>query len=435
MSILKKNIMKVNRRDKALIYVYVLAIIGSLALFVLKGPMCFTDTPSYLKAWDYMQATGHLDVLRTPVYPCILGVLKSLFPTFYTWIVVLIQTALSFISIYCFYVCANDIIKKKRITYIITILYALVPIISTIGNNALLTEPFSVSGLVLLLYFSIKLYKNPQFIYALLYTFFLLFLIFLRPIFIYLLPVFVLFWIILIREKSARRSVMYGIAGVLITLSCVLTYMYKFKSEHGVFALTNVSTYNQLFMTRQSGLLNPSFVKDSAFREELEFCYRSHGSKCPEINAEVGNWLTKYDIKMLNEAISNSYKEKPTKSLSSIYDRVYNETVQTLDWIIPMPDIVRKFFKFFCIGLGTVFLFVLLFGVLVLKAFVKFHMIPIWSFLLFALVVSNLVVIFLGAQNDYQRLFLPSLPLVFIMVGKILACSSMKFSLTALKDE
>ena len=261
-----------------------------------------------------------------------------------------------------------------------TISYTILPIISSVGNNALLTESFSISGLVLLLYTAIKLYKKPRVAYAALHTLFLLFLIFLRPIFIYLLPVFVLFWVILIRKKDLHLSAMYGLGSALIALSCVLLYMQEFKRDHGVFALTNVNTYNQLFITRQSGLLKSKYIKDNAFKEDVERCYLLHGPKCLEIDGEIANWLNKYDINMLNDAISSSYKEDPAKSLSSIYDRVYGETVLTLDWIIPMPDVVRKFFKFFSIDLGTLFLFILIFGVLLLIAIIKTRMFPIWSF-------------------------------------------------------
>jgi hypothetical protein len=66
--------------------IYSLAILEAILLIIGPGAkyMDEIDTLSYMDAWECF-SNGTIDLLRTPVYPAIIGILKELFgiPTCY----------------------------------------------------------------------------------------------------------------------------------------------------------------------------------------------------------------------------------------------------------------------------------------------------------------------------------------------------------------
>ena len=72
-----------------LIYIYILAIANCILLIVHCGRQFYSDTLSYLIAWDNI-SNGQIDKWRTPLYPLFLGSwlainFKCLFKRNTTW--------------------------------------------------------------------------------------------------------------------------------------------------------------------------------------------------------------------------------------------------------------------------------------------------------------------------------------------------------------
>ena len=80
------DIMEQMKKNKDLAIIYAYAIASSSILILGWGVQETFDSSSYISAWDSFN-NGKIDMLRTPVYPVFLGVMKIIFGEhFFVWV-------------------------------------------------------------------------------------------------------------------------------------------------------------------------------------------------------------------------------------------------------------------------------------------------------------------------------------------------------------
>lgn len=212
------NTMKLNKDLKI---IYSLAITFSVLIIVGWGIKEPYDSPSYINAWDII-SNGQIDITRTPTYPIIIGICKIMFGLYsYKYGIIAFQHLLFLISIYFFYELLIRLFDNSKTNFWITLVYGIYPGIIN-WSNYILTESLAVSGIVFVLFYSIELYYKINIKNILFYMFWLLFLIFLRPSFMYLLPVFLIAWILCIFITNNKVF----IVGVTCTMIATFAQIY-----------------------------------------------------------------------------------------------------------------------------------------------------------------------------------------------------------------
>jgi 4-amino-4-deoxy-L-arabinose transferase-like glycosyltransferase len=139
------------------------------------------------------------------------------------------------------------------LTNISTIIYGASPFIF-IWNNIVMTESLAMCAVTLLAYMTISYLKKPNIFFAYFIGIYIFGLIMLRPAFIYIVVIYLLFWIIrYFTNKSEIKNNIIGSVSMLICIILVLLYSLLIKVNYGNFEITNVSTANKVANIIESG--------------------------------------------------------------------------------------------------------------------------------------------------------------------------------------
>lgn len=111
-------------------YIYILSILFCIYLtYIFRVDITF-DTPTYVNAWSTL-LDGHIDKWRTPSYPIFLGIMKTIFGDNYLYFVVLVQHLVFLVSVRYFYLLTRCTVTNDKISFFITLFYALYPCVAT----------------------------------------------------------------------------------------------------------------------------------------------------------------------------------------------------------------------------------------------------------------------------------------------------------------
>ena len=421
------------RLNKDLRTIYLFAIIIAIIFIAVYGVTnnC-TDTPSYFRAWDNI-SKGNVDVFRTPIYPIYLGLTKCLFGVSYFELAAVIGQYLVFlVSIKYFYALCSHFIKSSDIVFWSTLFYAINPGFFS-WSSCLLTESFALSGFVFLLYSLFHLYDAYSLKWNIISSFLVLFLLFLRPAFIYIIPTLFFIWITFF-IKGEKRQAIAGLTGITLSSIILFLYMCMIYQRHGIFTISSVSLFNRTYIARQYGLINPDVITDSTFKSEIEDSYRINGKQFDIEDgdsllwAEASFYLDKYGLEKVNEVIDKSFVSDPLNHILKIANRT---TFAAKDLLFPtyaecgiMRWISSAFF--YVLGrFGLIYLFLLLYLTILYKKCISRN-IPWKSITMFLFAFGNLFVILVGAPCTWARLFLPSYPIIIIFVGQLYTLLNVK---------
>lgn len=406
-------------KNKDLIIICACAILTSIILILGWGVRETSDSESYICAWDNF-VRGEIDVLRTPVYPCFLGLMKTLFGEHYYRIAVICMQHIVFIiSIYCFHKVALIFIPSKRIAFVVSLCYATFSLLIT-WNNYILTESFSVSGTVMLTYVIFKMRQSNSLLYALWHFLLLAILVFLRPSFIYMIFVLGCIWFSLSFVKKERITSLCGMTGVVMTVLLLLLYAKAYERAHGIYACSCVNTINQIFVARQYELWNPDVIDNQKLKEHIVE-YDTDITSEDNIWNETLMLKDKFDLKTLNDAIYGSYKSNPIKWFESCWTRFIKSMDYYLFTIDTGTNPLLRRLRFVEPTLCFLYVFILIYTTILCVYVVKVKKVPWMSLLFNVLIIGNVVVAIVGAQNGWSRLVRASIPLFLLMVGQLCA--------------
>lgn len=396
------NIMEQVKKNKDLAIIYACTIASSIILILGWGVQETFDSSTYISAWDSF-ANGKIDMLRTPVYPVFLGVMKIIFgEQFFCMGAICMQHIIFLFSLRYFYRLALTITNSGKIALWITLFYGAFSCI-TIWNNFILTESFAISGTVFILYLVQQLFEKRSFIYALHFTILLSLLVLLRPALIYMLPVFGVMWILIAIKNRKKNIALSGVLSVAIASLSLLAYMKAFEKEYGIFASSSVSTINQLCISYKYDLINPEITEDPQLKKDII----------------EGNLWDKYDLKTINGIIMSSYKSQPIKYVQKCFGRLYRSARLSFFYFYTDVPGISTLLDIVGFNLNTIYLFLIVYTIIVLYWTLKKRKLPLISALMYMLGVSNIIVSIVGAQAEWSRLILPSFPLFLLMLGQM----------------
>ena len=402
--------------------IYGLSILNSLLFIFFIGLEVAYDSSSYIQAWEVL-LNGEIDKWRTPIYPIFLGIIQSIIgeEQFYT-ATICMQHLIFLLSIRYFYQVAKKLCHHKIIVFIITLLYALHPGIAS-WNNFILTESLAVSFSVFLIYFAMKVWMGGTCKDCFLYNFWLLLLIFLRPAFVYIIPVSIVAWTIAaILKKETRKSYISCIVGVFIVTCSQLIYMNKFEERFGIFSPSGISIVNQYYIARQTGLLDSNLTDNAGLKNYINKSILENGQTCENHNElwEESNDIVKlFGLKDVQKIVTISNKSNPISYIKKVGGRIVRAS-----YINYPPSYNKSLYSQYStyilsINLSDIYLFLFFFFFILLYNILKQKYIPWYSSFFFMLGCSNIIVAIVGAQGEWSRLILPSIPIYLLMFGQL----------------
>lgn len=403
-------------RDLQIIYFFsVLVAIYSISNY---SPILHGDSPSYLDAW-YNFKNGHIDKLRTPLYPLYLGVIKMIIGTKYFILMSIVgQTMLFLFSIYVFYKLAIRIVGHQNVAFWITLFYGTSLHINQ-WNGMIMTESLSISGSIFMLYSILRLYDCYSLKWGMISAAIIMLLLLQRPSFIYILPILFLGWLMCFRKK--KKQAITGVLGVFISSAILFLYMYSFKQSYGIWASSSVSTVNNYHIARQYNLLNADVIKDVCLQTDIDSIL-VNGHKFsglvdesdffPEEVINEENFIfSKYELQTINSALRASFESSPINYIKSAYIRFYKSAFNNAFIIFARVKI----------DLFFIYLFLFLYGLIIIRWSLLKKCVPWMTIIIYLLCIGNILVSIIGAWAGWNRLIMPSIPLTILLFGQFIS--------------
>lgn len=404
--------------------IYILASAHCLLLIFICGRQWYPDTTSYVAAWDTW-SSFQIDQWRPPVYPLFIGIIKSIFgQEYYLLWVTIIQHIIFLISINFFYNLAKIIISDESISLWITAFYSIYPCAAT-WNCYVVTEPFAIYGMIFLLYNIAKAYKTESKKNLLGFLFWMLFLIFLRPAQMYILPVFFVgFCLLIFKTRKKKKVIIGGITSVLLTTFLLLLYSFYYHDNYGIFSPSGIGIINKYYIGRLDGIIKPECTNNPGLKEYVVKAIQKNGQQFHDgtdhdLYMEAEGAIYTYGLKDVSELISNSEGNNPKLLFRRFAQRLHKSANDKL--FVTLNHTWNNVTDFIGIRFNILYIILFIYPLILLHWMLKSSRIAWNSILLYMLAFSHLFVIIFACQNVWDRLILPAIPCYLLIIGQLFA--------------
>lgn len=384
----------------------------------------FPDTKTYFSAGELL-CNGIIDELRTPVYPLLCHLAKTLWSSHPAIIVAAVQIAVFLSSISVMYNMCKLFIVSKSIRFVVSLIYACLPCFS-LWTLCVLTESFSICFLLAFCYTVVLCCKKTKKRYSAYYFVLLLLLLFIRPIFIFLIPIAFILWIYVLLKDGKNCTIILNFSFTILASMAFAGYCKAFEDRYGYLATSSVSTHNQYYILRQADIVDTTLIENVRMRHDVMHYLDSIPADSAH-HFEIEELRNKYEDKALHEFTSANIKVHIVPySIFSLqkFKRLYGDFALTYRYCkIRIPFVATTIisaFNFFAnITLRALCLWLFTTGFIFIVLGFKRHKMPIMSLFLWIIAVANVFSAIVGAQAEYARLIVPCMPLVLIITAMI----------------
>ncbi|MDB5147529.1 MAG: Dolichyl-phosphate-mannose-protein mannosyltransferase [Mucilaginibacter sp.] len=385
--------------------------------FFLKDSLQW-DSPSYLN-YHANILYGEIDYYRTPVYPYFIKFVGLFSEKHLIHNICIAQAVVSFLTIILFYRIVKNVFKTRAIINIATVFYAISPSILNF-DKCIFTESLGISFMVIFLSLFINYLKQPALLKAIFLSLFSFVAIMLRPSFVILIPVLIVFWIL--RIIYLRSELKMAASGIVTAIFCILLLLgysnlnFKQNGIRGISIVTNINQFEIVVLNRLYEKSN-----DLEIRADIKDFMTKH--KDGELLAPLTNAVVrKYSNERMGNFIHQCIFSQPFLYIEKILGTVYNlqNTPLESNYVHSEKHSAMGFLAKFFIEIKVIsflFVYILFFINIIWVAvnFAKRKQKPWFNYFLLSVALAQLAVIVFGAQAEYQRLFVLAHPLLIIM--------------------
>ncbi len=200
------------------------------------------------RAYDNFQIENLFHQERAPLYGILLDLLDFLFGDMRFTIMVILQIAVSFVALVYLYKAFRMVGIRRCLSIAIIFAYGL-SLSSSTWNICVLTESFSISGFIFVLYNIFCFVRYGKLYNGIAATCITFFLVFLRPQFLLHYAVLGCYFVLRAFLEQKSRIVSCKIIGVFsIGIVFILIYCSLFYNVHGIFSISTAKGRQQLYV-------------------------------------------------------------------------------------------------------------------------------------------------------------------------------------------
>lgn len=424
-------------------------------LLICKGACTIGDMHTYITAWGNL-CRLHPDPMRPPVYPIILGSMLDIFgEQLGGCLMMIIHWSIWIAGCRWSWLILRYFNASRSLATTIIILLMLFPG-TWVLNNMLQTDGIATGGFPLFIWQLIQYRNTHQRKWITLGGMLLITYLFLKPQFIYLIPLWATAWIYSAYKDKNHRKWALGV--LCIAISSVIAYQgalyYCYRQPY----ISKVSPINNYYSLRMAGLIYPEEIEDSVARETLRpFIEADPGTNLPDhylywsetwrVHDKTLNqiWHNAYSLhrsethafifhrfpQLLNYNIFyNEGKHRQRQSAKDIaYYNVSKEVINTNQTDIvygsdlfkssakSYNSLIYPLYGFMQIPFWFAWLTIALFSIWYCIKWANEKRFPAIAFLMSSIILGGYLVVFIGAPSDWGRLVTPFSMILFIMVG------------------
>lgn len=380
------------------------------------------DTSTYFDAAEIIMRGG-IDESRTPIYPFLLGCFNLLTHSeHYTSIIMVIVQWLCFlISVFYMLKTLRLFNVPEKAIFWITLFYAVCPGINS-HNYLIVTDSLALSFAVLYMYLCARAWFAPNMKHYMAVWTMVLIMIFLRPIFIYLLPVTIVFAVLLSRRERTPRMILVNIIGTVVNLMVIGAYVYSMNEKFGIKTISVVSSANNYHIVRSLHAKPGDDFGNQELINAVDSCYNT----TPEIafSPIFREWSELYVrfggaemTRFVNSALMNNRLGACCKVMGHFY--------KATDYPIFCSAVPSTLWDLFALNISFFYIVAVLWTVAIIREWMRNRKIPGVFSLCWMVYVCGLLVAMIGAPGEYGRLTLPCAAPLMIFVGWV--CSHIKW--------
>ena len=398
---------------------YILITSGAFRMayyFCLLNTSGYPDSNTYLN-YNANILQGHVDILRTPVYPYFLRLIKLFGEGNLIQNVVLVQSIISFLAIIIFYKIVNKVFINRAVTVIASFIYGIMPSFVNF-DKCILTESLSISASILFLYFIVSYLKKPNMLKAILFTLYVFVMIMLRPSFIILLPIITALWMLrIIFYKTDWKNCLSGLVASFFCVLLLLGYSNLNYINNGCNCISIVSNINQIDIIINAEMY--LYGNDP----EISTTIKSNLTEKQIFNDDIKSiLLSKYSPERIANFIKNCIINQPTIYIFQAVKKIYylSLTTTSVDYANKKMGYLGTFAILFSRLISLPFLVIYILLVLdfifFLVSYIKSKRVLWFKIILWSFVTFYLFTVIVGAQAEYHRLFVPAVPGILILL-------------------
>lgn len=225
--------------------------ISRICWYMVQKPYATTnDSPEYISFGTLEVLRGNLGATlgRPPLYGFFLDLMEFLFGANYLVAVKYVQIFVSLLSVFIFARLLRRLGVSSPWREFSVLLYGVSPAI--VGwDNMILTESFSLAGVIVFFYWIVLYIQHQRLLYGILAHLMTVMLIFLRPqflVYLALLFVFLILKMVFPANQAERKKIIILLILQLFLWGAILGYCLLFQREFGVFSLTTTSVRQDL---------------------------------------------------------------------------------------------------------------------------------------------------------------------------------------------
>jgi len=383
--------------------------------------LSFVDFPKFADTWSYYYAlnsllTGRIDVFRTPMYPLILGLCHLPFKggVVSNIPVVMLQWMAFIISVRLLGGICVRFLSDKCTSFWITLFYAWWPGV-TLCNSVEMTESLAVSGVVFFMYFaSGVVYENRiRYVVGMIVT--VLFLIMLRPIFLYLIAVCIVIASVLAFMGYGRykKVVWMCSLGCILCIGVVGLYINEMKRLYSINSISYVTTYNNFFLLMEMTPPSDDYVGNDSLRREIKAFIESGEDNSQEIWDKMYYLEDKYGKSRMSIEVAQEMAMNKGEVLTHMMKRFVDGATAPMFFNMAVWGLLDAVTP----PIWVLYMIGVLSSLLMVYVMWRVRPYPMLYMIFWMLFMANLVIGVAGAQSEWGRLTLPSVAPMLIIVG------------------
>lgn len=399
------------------------AMVAELVALASMGVHTDWDTLTYLDAAD-CYARGGVDFWRTPGYPliiiCVRSIVGSGLGSLYTAMNILQGMAMIAAAWYFRRFAVKVTGCGLRAAFWMTAVFCLLPQFQW-HTMLVMTESLAAAGLVFMAYWMVRDLPGKISVRSgIMVALWLIFLIFLRPMMLCLIPVVGLWLIALtIRRGRRGRGLTAAWSGFAVCILAVASFTLVMNRVWGIHTFSGVTVINNFCTVAEAGIIYPQHTDNPALRTSLSraWGYSSlinqdplyiHIKYCPDLTDSI----TGGDLEALT---ARAASERPMVLVRHMWHRAWWRVRG--DWLLTFTHIrgLVSLEHILVPRIGVYALFLLLYPLWMLRRTHRRERRLMWLPWGICLVMTVAAVI--GAMDTWDRLLTPSIPFMIVIAG------------------
>ncbi|MGN0229240.1 MAG: hypothetical protein ACI4BH_05455 [Muribaculaceae bacterium] len=375
----------------------------------------YDDSGSYFTSGDVI-ASGHIDHLRTPVYPLLCHFLASITAANTYKIIVILQLLFYMSSAVPMYYAVRKLTHRKRFATIATACYTWSPIFGGY-IDLIFTESFSISCTTYIMALLTAIVLSRHKIAATIASAtFLVFMIMLRPFFLCFIPATLIVMLYaLFKSIHNKRYVTICVASIIGVGAILFGYTAAYNKVYGSYSFTSVSELNRCLSLKKMQLI-PTIEGLTYFgyatQEDI------HGEVI--FMPESWVWQPSPQYRQMCENIyhDNFIQYVKLKFIDFLYSFLYEYTGEMNSSVLE---------SLFHLRLAYFYMFAFIFILTELYYLFRRRVCVIMSASLALMFVGGVFTTIWGADSQFVRIMTPMLPCLFVMIP--IFCTRLSFNI------